>query len=572
MAYVDSTATTFKGGGQALSFKCGSQAALAPYIAGTKTAVDGTFYLTNDTSRLYVGNNGKAVPVNQGVINVASVSALPTTGEHGQFYYAQAENILCVYAGKGIDPTTGQPDATKSGWVQINANTNTEIQGYSKAVAAVTGGVKITDTVTDTNNNPFSDDIEIISGTGITVSRVDEDTISVSAETSTLGTEANENNGKIKMSGLDTGEVIFDVNRGSADNKFVSTADGKVTLHLENKDVKSSEFMNLNQGFDFKIHLQDGSTVVAAEDKKLDPTITYDGNVVHFIGGNADLDVYSKASIDAKIEGINAMHYIGTIGTTGTAGTGVTGITASAGVASKVSTIVNGPESYKIGDTFLVVNNIGDADTTILAGSLLIAMGTEDATGKITSGLYFEVINESYEQDTTYSLSQTGNKVTLQPSTGGSAGSITIVDDNDSIDVVRTGTGADATFTVSHKSVTVGSGQAENAILNVGDTCEVIDSIVDDEHGHVTKVVTKQISLANLNPVIASESISTSLNTAKTVGTITHSVSVKAVDGSASEAKSSAFELKSDTFEITNSDTANGNEGLKINMVWGSFE
>ena len=78
MPYVSSTATTFKGGGQALSFKCGSQAALEPYIKGNTPAVDGTFYLTNDTSRLYVGNNGKAIPVNQGVITVANINALPT--------------------------------------------------------------------------------------------------------------------------------------------------------------------------------------------------------------------------------------------------------------------------------------------------------------------------------------------------------------------------------------------------------------------------------------------------------------------------------------------------------------
>ena len=571
MAYVDSTATTFKGGGQALSFKCGSQAALAPYIAGTKTAVDGTFYLTNDTSRLYVGNNGKAVPVNQGVINVASVSALPTTGEYGQFYYAQAENILCVYAGKGIDPETGQPDATKSGWVQINANTNTEIKSYAKTVSTVTGGAKITDTVTDTNNNPFSDDIEIVGGTGITVAATDADTITVSAQTSTLGTEANADKGKIKMSGLDSGSVVFDVTRGSADNKFVSDGSGNVTLHLENKDVKSSEFIPASTGFDFKIHLQDGTPILA--DKNLDPIITYDGNTAHFVNGTLDLDVYDKGSIDAKFEGINAMHYIGTIGTEGTAGTGVTGITtSSSGAASKVNAIVNGPESYRIGDTFLVVNNIGDSNTTILAGSLLIAMGTEDATGKITSGLYFEVVNESYEQDTTYSFTQANNKVTLQPSTGGSAGSITIVDDNDSIDVARTGSGADATFTVSHKAVTVGSGTATKEIVNSTEKFTVVDSIEDDGHGHVTKVITKEVELADFNPSIASESISTSVNSAKTVGTITHSVSVKAAQGSASEVKSSAFELKSDTFEITNSDTTNGNEGLKINMVWGSFE
>lgn len=572
MAYVNSTATTFKGGGQALSFKCGSQAALEAYIKGTKTAQDGTFYLTNDTSRLYVGNNGKAVPVNQGVITVATLLELPATGEHGQFYYVTEKNILCVYAGKGLDPETGLPSTTNSGWVQINANTNTEIKSYAKEVTASTNGVVVTDTITDSNNNPFSDSIEFVEGDGIVLTAdATNDKITIAAETSALGTKANTANGEIQLTGHDSGSVKFDVTRGSADNKFVSDGSGNVTLHLENKDVKSAEFLNQATGFDLKIHLEDGTPITTST--ALDPTITYDGNTAHFVNGNLDLDVYDKGSIDAKFEGINAMHYIGTIGTEGTAGTGVTGITkASSGAASKVSAITNGPSSYKVGDTFLVVNNIGDADTTILAGSLLIAMGTEDATGKITSGLYFEVINESYEQDTTYSFTQTGNKVTLQPSTGGSTGSITIVDDGDSIDVARTGSNGDATFTVSHKAVDVAAGTATKAIVNSTEKFTVVDSIENDGHGHVTKVVTKEVELADFNPLVASESMSTSVNNAKTVGTITHTVSVKATQGAATEAKSSSFELKSDTFEITDSDTTNGNQGLKINMVWGSFE
>jgi hypothetical protein len=40
-------------------FKRGSQANLA-----TATIVNGAFYLTNDTNRLYIGKDGKAVPVN----------------------------------------------------------------------------------------------------------------------------------------------------------------------------------------------------------------------------------------------------------------------------------------------------------------------------------------------------------------------------------------------------------------------------------------------------------------------------------------------------------------------------
>ena len=59
-------------------FKRGAQSDLAKYLStGGSQAIDGAFYLTSDTNRLYVGKdlgsgNIKAVPVNQGVITVES--------------------------------------------------------------------------------------------------------------------------------------------------------------------------------------------------------------------------------------------------------------------------------------------------------------------------------------------------------------------------------------------------------------------------------------------------------------------------------------------------------------------
>ena len=61
-------------------FKRGAQSDLAKYLStGSSQAIDGAFYLTSDTNRLYVGKdlgsgNIKAVPVNQGVITVESCS------------------------------------------------------------------------------------------------------------------------------------------------------------------------------------------------------------------------------------------------------------------------------------------------------------------------------------------------------------------------------------------------------------------------------------------------------------------------------------------------------------------
>ncbi|MBP3801476.1 MAG: hypothetical protein J6I85_05610 [Clostridia bacterium] len=58
-------------------FKQGTQSALNE-IRSNKTAIEGSFYLTNDTHRLYIGRaNGDAVPVNEGVNTVTSLGDLP---------------------------------------------------------------------------------------------------------------------------------------------------------------------------------------------------------------------------------------------------------------------------------------------------------------------------------------------------------------------------------------------------------------------------------------------------------------------------------------------------------------
>lgn len=99
-----------------VSFKRGLQANLPT------TGVEGAFYLTTDTNRLYVGKAGGVLELlNQGVKvydNWAAISNLPTSNPElsvkGQIYYAQAENILCTY------------DVSNKKWVQINPDTDTD--------------------------------------------------------------------------------------------------------------------------------------------------------------------------------------------------------------------------------------------------------------------------------------------------------------------------------------------------------------------------------------------------------------------------------------------------------------
>lgn len=102
-----------------LSFKRGSQANLNSLIASQK-AETGTFYLTTDTNRLYVGaDNNIPKLLNQTVQIVDTFSSLSSVEKCvNDFYYIKDTNILCVYTGESI--------GGNDGWVQINPDTNTD--------------------------------------------------------------------------------------------------------------------------------------------------------------------------------------------------------------------------------------------------------------------------------------------------------------------------------------------------------------------------------------------------------------------------------------------------------------
>lgn len=111
-----------------VGFKIGTQSDANAIITRGSGATHGTFYLTEDTHRLYVGNhNGTLSSVNEGVKVYASVAAAnlsaPTAAENGQFIYFQTENILAVASG--------------AKWVQINPDTR--VDSFNAAASAITG-------------------------------------------------------------------------------------------------------------------------------------------------------------------------------------------------------------------------------------------------------------------------------------------------------------------------------------------------------------------------------------------------------------------------------------------------
>ncbi len=144
MAYSDLNNTA------KVRFLAGTQASIATLISNGD-AIEGAFYLTNDTHRLYVGRQVSGstdvipVPVNEGINFVTSVPDLPTPATSaekvdtaGHFYYASSENVLCVYNGKN--------------WVQINPDTNDDHAVYGTNI----NFTKVTSENASTLSIPYS--------------------------------------------------------------------------------------------------------------------------------------------------------------------------------------------------------------------------------------------------------------------------------------------------------------------------------------------------------------------------------------------------------------------------------
>ena len=85
------------------------------------SAVDGAFYLTSDTNRLYVGNGTTLAELNRYVKTVANTAALEKLENihENDFAYIADKNILAVYA-------PNKDNGNQLEWHQVNVNTNTD--------------------------------------------------------------------------------------------------------------------------------------------------------------------------------------------------------------------------------------------------------------------------------------------------------------------------------------------------------------------------------------------------------------------------------------------------------------
>lgn len=580
--------------GAMLGFKVGDQSKIDQMLANpTKyPAVHGCFYLTNDSHRLYIGNEDLTLSaVNEGIQTVTwselqTIAGSLTTAAakeamRGRFFYATKNpgsenddeapgNVLCVYDG--------------SKWVQLNNNTDTYADGNTFAVSEASGVVTVTDTIHKSDDTTLPASFTVTGTNGITVSGTGT-AITFEGDTYTLSAGAGSvaNQAQIK---LDSSKTANDsaVTLIGGTNVTITQSGNNITV--ESKDIHTKAVAITNDSTaGFQVSVTDTDDV-KYDSNIIDPTITVkDANKaaiagVHFVNGVAALDVYSTDAIDQKMKAFDAMTYKGTLGTNGT---GATSISVNADTKAATITNASGNVPVSIGDTFLLNQDTTIDGVTYKAGSLIIVRAldgkSENAqTGIIAVGDYgVDIVAENWYSDTTYKITSTTKGIKLHASTDSDVGGLIVTEgaNNDHILVTETSEtengGVLKTLTVTHKDVTRSNttGTAVTQANRNTMAIPAITGVTTDAKGHVTGVQTTTFTATDTNGTLTSMSASTSA--ASNVGTVTVGAVFTHSDDT-TDTPSTSFAVSSDNLTVTNT-AASGSTpaGLAINMVWGSF-
>ena len=391
-----------------IQFLQGTQSDLNKLLPGggtstAGTAIEGAFYLTTDTHRLYVGRKvttttgsyeaGKIYPeeVSTGISIVkdtGSLTDVAAEAHDGDFYYIQENNILAVYEG-------GQ-------WVQINAPTGIDKinTGVTRPSGNTTDAIVTTEMLTQAGRKTGK--LKFVAGSNVQLTPGTTDqtnteyeigsmTISATDTTYAIGSTTSSTNGNAKIglkknggSSLESGAVVIKGSSTTGETVNVtSDSSGNIVVSgpkFSNIGYEATTGTNSNYGITTTLNYTDGAGSSKTVTGSIDPQISYGQNgsaksTAHFIqsGSNqpiiADLNVYTKAQADTAISNAitsqlataNAMTYKGTV-------------TSAADLKTKI--IANGGahngDVYKVGaleQTFSVDGvNVQTGDLIILTG------------------------------------------------------------------------------------------------------------------------------------------------------------------------------------------------------------
>ena len=544
-------------------FKRGTQEALADYISGNGTVVatEGTFYLTTDTNRLYVGKGGKAVPVNQGVIGVDELPSDANEIEVGQFYYIKGQNILAINSGKK--------------WVQINPDTDTSISDRVISITASgDNGVKVSDSIELEDNHGTDKGVKtsefIIAGdNGVKVSVDDNNNIVISQEDYAFTSEykADSSTAKIKL-GNGSASSEFAVKAGDNVTLALDAANNQITVNANDTILRDVSLTKTNGTL--KVSVSDTSNKIV-HSEEVTFGIKYGNNegnrtdATFDANGNFLIDAYTISEINDKFRDLNAMTYRGT----------ATGIPTG---------------THKLGDTYKATQNFsfqqaadnGEFVTvSVKIGDLLIAnikSGEKESVDASTGEDYidsqflvWDIIPSGDDSltDTTYIAKniehgfELANSVGLQSNGGLALKSNDYLTLTDEVKDVANTDGKLNTVTIAHKEVfdAVGATDATNAKQTEGEKLTFnIPVLGYDKAGHITSVTTKSVEVVDTIHRYNLDDFSVNVSNNKaTIGTVLASALAGVNDNK-------AFSITSSTLALSGSGT-----DLTMDLEWGSF-
>lgn len=574
--------------GSQVKFLLGTQADLEPYIKGTAKAANGTFYLTNDSHRLYVGNKeGKVVPVNEGVTTVDNLTLLQSTyatAHPGEFFYVTDGNILCVCAGE---------QGGQKKFVQINNNTDSYVNEADTTIAASGSVATISQVLTRNDSIAVNDSFNIATAEGIKVSvSEDKKTLTLTGTTNenfafTVTSDGTSSTATAVLALTDSnGDKVEATIKSAKSDLLKMSKDEKGALVLEAKDQKPTalDLKATATGFSATLTNHDSMTIGGTIEPQIKIGVEEaNQETVNFVNGLATLNVYSKKDIDAKMKALNAMTYKGLVKSDGN---------TSSATSLKWSQVVNntGTPKISIGDVYLFLDDITFTQTgstkaeKYSAGTLAIAKSSvsgEDSNGYLVGTIDWDYVESTNDTDTTYALGLNNKIVQLKEFKGDDTNVTGTIEfaDGDNITAAVTNTATDgsvkAKVVFNHNTLKPATPEdtkaSQNAAAvnasNVASTSTVVtvlDSIGVDAYGHVNKIQTKKVTLLDTNSTI--NKFADTVTVAGNVATITSGLQLMHGNSMVGTEKTASFKVKSNNLTLSAADNT-----LTIDLVWGTF-
>lgn len=533
--------------------------------------VDGTFYLTTDSHKLYVYDNNKLVDLTHFINYVATQSALPSSADVGDIYYITGENILCI--------------RTASGWTQINPDHRIANADDAVEVTSITSGVSITTTIseatstahTDPNARMASGSFSIVEGNNVHISQ-SNGVITISSDNDSddhqyaLGTENNGSSATITLTPslggtTSTADVVHIVGQGQA--SVTSDSSGVVTVSVPTKEIETSIVFDSNGVLEVAADL-----AATGATSSVTPVIAYGNNASStavFASGTAVLEVYTNDEVDALLRNVQAtvdsMSY--------------KGVVTSANMSSALFQPGSQTGTYQgnVGDTYKANANLSSGSFSAKAGDLIIAQGTD---GAVT----WEVVpsGDDYRlQGNTYSGSfelvdqisgDTFLDVTLASSTATNVAPINI--STSATTTGSNGIGGVATYTFEHGVATTGTAIIYSAVttattqnsgtVSTPSTKDIptITGLTKDDAGHIVSIETATYRVTDTHNYIREVAVSPTI----TSGSAAIVIEVSGNDGDSAD---DSFTLSTSTGSSIQFSSGATASSVNIDFVWGTF-